>query len=695
MQTENNQNTVSNQSQANSSNEVKDSQPNSRPEILNIVIGKPLKEKEKEKENQQNKDSPKENKNEFSVLFHTPEKNESPIQQVVPKTENNNEPSSQEEQVSFHLPAPKTEEPNKTISLNHCITKPQNYIISPHETELKLNVKEDIDDKPYKELSQMGEIQPLQVLEPVVQYEKTIDLEDFTPKATEIVKDLICPLCSGVLYFPVIDNCGHTFCSNCFERFLTFCKNVKSDNRLLCPITQTLLPNKPAQLHVVENILRQKEIKCKNKINGCGWTGVLSELDEHITQKCPKQVIPCPHGGCTTKLFREQMANHKEICVYRDVVCKYCLLTLPFISLDSHHKNLCPKILLNCPQCCGLKIERENMNSHILNDCQQTVISCPFRDMGCEIEVAKKDMDAHLSSYCTKHLLFLKERINYNGSQIKQNKEEIFSLGSSMKPRVERLVNENSEMKEQIQSIKEEQKTFSFLNKKRKHEESSKSSKNDSKDILQNSLSEIREKLSEDLAFPIKRSKLYSSDNDLFDIYNTKEVKVNGDVLTLMRASEKKEHVYVFSKVCIPDNDIQSYSWSVIFQTESNWIGAGLCDVEQVKLNGFAFSPNSRIKNYSSGVFMISTNGYTWNCLNESQNGCLENDLIRHKGTQIDFTYEPLKKELTYTYRDLSKFKTSTLKNVTSIKGKGLNPAIIMLHPNDQIQMTKIKRNDL
>ena len=54
-------------------------------------------------------------------------------------------------------------------------------------------------------------------------------------------------------------------------------------------------------------------MKCKNYVANCTWQGLLKEYEEHITKKCPKDIINCPYKGCVIKLKREEMKEKQRI----------------------------------------------------------------------------------------------------------------------------------------------------------------------------------------------------------------------------------------------------------------------------------------------------------------------------------------------------------------------------------------------
>ena len=57
--------------------------------------------------------------------------------------------------------------------------------------------------------------------------------------------------------------------------------------------------------------IQKLTVECTNQGEGCDWTGVLKDLDDHRSQ-CPKQEIPCTLSevGCETRFPREVLDDH-------------------------------------------------------------------------------------------------------------------------------------------------------------------------------------------------------------------------------------------------------------------------------------------------------------------------------------------------------------------------------------------------
>jgi hypothetical protein len=76
---------------------------------------------------------------------------------------------------------------------------------------------------------------------------------------------------------------------------------------------------------------------------------------------------------------------------------------MPFDSLATHHGE-CEEMEVSCDMVCGKTIRRGDMKSH-KEDCPNMPIKCPFVDAGCEKTLLRKELDEHLETSVTTHLM--------------------------------------------------------------------------------------------------------------------------------------------------------------------------------------------------------------------------------------------------------------------------------------------------
>ena len=251
--------------------------------------------------------------------------------------------------------------------------------------EAKEQIKEDFPER-IKEEPKIEEIKEDKII-----YPQFLIVDDFFDESKNGIEEYTCPLCKGIYYNPVVGVCGHTYCKACFNIFMSCYQKIKvEDKKIICPICTEVLPAYPSDLIFMIKLLEKKEIYCKNK---CGWIGKLSSLNDHF-KVCQKQIVNCPLDNCSLSLLREQLPEHLSKCEYRIIQCEFCHECHTYVKTEEH-KAICPKIKLECPQQCGMQIERENLSNHLKNDCQNTVIPCPFSKIGCGTIMTKKEKTNH------------------------------------------------------------------------------------------------------------------------------------------------------------------------------------------------------------------------------------------------------------------------------------------------------------
>jgi hypothetical protein len=251
-----------------------------------------------------------------------------------------------------------------------------------------------------------------------IQFIKFLELEQFPEDARPGLMDYLCTLCGGVYNDPLMGCCPHVFCKSCFMT------SLKLSNK--CPLCQK--ESDKDNLHPVTfiqtKILDKHTINC---IHNCGWTGKSSDYSHHIYNDCPKQTVRCNNRGCNDAYSREEMKIHLLNCVYRPMSCKFCALKVAEIEMNTHLEQ-CPRYLVDCPQKCGDVVERAKIEEHMKSFCANALVSCMFKEIGCDSTLYKRDLVEHLIDDNIKHselmmmfMLKTNDKINSLEKKIKEN----------------------------------------------------------------------------------------------------------------------------------------------------------------------------------------------------------------------------------------------------------------------------------
>ena len=268
-------------------------------------------------------------------------------------------------------------------------------------------------------------------------YPPNLTINEFIPECKPFAEPYSCPLCEGILYESVIDKCGHSFCLECSNNLLKETQKCPFSNLALSP---------PFAMNIVVNTVLEKQIVfCRNKSLGCEWQGKLGDRKTHLNYECLKETISCEYApDCKEKDLRENILNHIKTCPYRLVQCEYCDETMTFENLEYHNK-VCPNIPVECSNKCGKKIPMNKLKYHLEEECDNTVVECPFNLVGCEYYEIRLKLKPHLEQDLERHLRMLTDKIH----KLEKGLNEANS-------RIDELNNENNLLKKNIQILNEQ-----------------------------------------------------------------------------------------------------------------------------------------------------------------------------------------------------------------------------------------------
>ena len=227
--------------------------------------------------------------------------------------------------------------------------------------------------------------------------------------------DLLCTVCFLTSKEPYLSTCcGHTFCKSCLEgskKFSNICPMCRS-------IKFTAIFNKQA-----DRAIRSLLVFCANKKQGCKWQGEVNYINSHLGN-CLFQGVHCPND-CGESLQRQYVTSHVETeCPRRTVSCQYCNDVGEYQFIEGQHKEECPKFPVQCPNECEIEsIHRDEVEEH-REVCPLEIIQCDYHVVGCEVKMARKDMNTHKQEMMEVHLSLSINELMYMKINLKHDVEK-------------------------------------------------------------------------------------------------------------------------------------------------------------------------------------------------------------------------------------------------------------------------------
>lgn len=207
-----------------------------------------------------------------------------------------------------------------------------------------------------------------------------------------------CSICLLAMRSPVQTVCGHRFCESCLL------ETFREGRDQVCPQDRTPIPDGGFFQDVAwKRDILSLRVKCKRSDRECDWTGQLRHYEEHFNL-CEYEDVTC--GDCYNEMQRRLLHNHTTSeCRHRIVQCEYCQEEFEFREKEYHKDNLCTRFPLDCPQECGVQeIPREEVESHVRDDCAMTMVLCPYEGAGCTFLDKRSQLNDHLEASSEEHL---------------------------------------------------------------------------------------------------------------------------------------------------------------------------------------------------------------------------------------------------------------------------------------------------
>ena len=422
---------------------------------------------------------------------------------------------------------------------------------------------------------------------------------------------IICGLCSQICDEPVITGCGcqNIFCKKCLEYHY-------NNHGHTCPKCKKKT-GMPTYVKIIDNIIKNKRMKCVNCCRQCNWERKLKDYLNHIQNECLKKAVTCPDKGYLIKLKREDK-----------YICDKCDLQMP----------LGDKLLHKSSEVCKCELEMEDFNLQT-QQCKCSIINCPFTDLGCTDTFQKKfekerldeDVNIHLI-LCAKKIMNLEERIKIlegENKELKRNKEDQISKKNNNyglnfandKSKIntsfskeKKIINldENEDKNEKkinyfvINKIPEEKNNNismyipekKLINNKRKNKNKSIYS-NDDNSTTSRKLKKINSKEKEVIK-NVNDKIIFKIEKIIYDLIPKTEhlFRIKNNIIqTESLKSDKQYYVFFNKRYNIPKHDDKIYKIKYKLLKDTLCLGMGICDKKIVENNEYDFVQKNEQKN--------------------------------------------------------------------------------------------------
>ncbi len=250
---------------------------------------------------------------------------------------------------------------------------------------------------------------------------------DFLEPPPEHLLQSECPVCLQIIREPhQVTCCGNSFCYSCIQQ-------VKDDNKSCPTCNQEGLSDFPDKR--LERSLYALKVRCSYQKDGCEWIGELGQLDEHLNndplpekqlEGCGFVEFDCLYN-CGDKLQRRHNKNHQtDRCRKLPFDCEYCHnYESTVYDVTNNHWPVCGFFPVPCPNQCGSPLQRQNLDSHVADECSLATINCDFHHVGCAVKLPRQDMPEHLRENLLSHISLLATSHAKQQAQINKQQDDL------------------------------------------------------------------------------------------------------------------------------------------------------------------------------------------------------------------------------------------------------------------------------
>ncbi|XP_060083710.1 TNF receptor-associated factor 3-like [Ylistrum balloti] len=263
-----------------------------------------------------------------------------------------------------------------------------------------------------------------------------------------------CLECRDVLRDAVQTLCGHRMCEEC--AFKVFEKS----SPLRCPGNdETCVPTlKKEEIFRDPSARRETAtlpVYCSNKDQGCTQEMQWKQLEEHILD-CDFKSVQCVYepNGCGIFTLKKNLEDHLQRCEYRKEPCFFCKDDVVIVHRQDHESMECRKILIDCPNGCGIaERPREDMKEHEL-DCPKRPFHCKFSNVGCDFTGSKEELEKHDQISFDHHLqltTLYTASIDLQSMEIQRELQDISESRHNLKKTNDQCLQEVGSLREEME----------------------------------------------------------------------------------------------------------------------------------------------------------------------------------------------------------------------------------------------------
>ena len=235
--------------------------------------------------------------------------------------------------------------------------------------------------------------------------------------------------------------------------------------------------------------------------NECMETLPRKEMNSHIEKDCPNTIVSCPNS-CEVIMKRVKLLTHCENeCLHRIVNCEYCGATLLQKELENHYKS-CLEFPLFCPNKCQRSLKRKELESHIEEECPNTFVACPYKEMGCDVLTKRCEIKQHEKLFESNHLeitvIYYSDKVKSMETLFKDKDMELENMETLFKGKERELNSMETHFKDKERELENMETLFNDKGRELENMETLSKDKDMEIDILTSTVKTVEAQMSEE-----------------------------------------------------------------------------------------------------------------------------------------------------------------------------------------------------